>query len=70
MEVLKNECSIPDSVKMGDHCLKFEKDENLENFYVQKAIKELRESPERKKEALEELKRLISGKLSFHHNYE
>lgn len=63
MEVLKNKCP-PDSIKMGDYSLKFERDENLENFYVQKAAKELRETPQVKEEALKELKRLISGKSS------
>ena len=53
---------MEDSVKMGDYFLKFEKDEEFEKFYARKAADELGESPEIKKNAIQDLKRLLEGK--------
>ncbi|XP_065200308.1 alpha-tocopherol transfer protein-like [Planococcus citri] len=56
---------LEDAIKMGDYYLKFEKDDNLESFYKQKAAEELRETPEVKKNAIEELKRLLAEDSSI-----
>lgn len=49
------------SVSMGQYILSFEKNEDLENFYIEKAKEELRENSIIKEQALRELKKLISG---------
>jgi len=49
-------------VKMGSgHELRFEDDANFEESYKERAVNDLRETPERRAEALEELRRLIRG---------
>lgn len=51
-------------LKMGDFVLKFEKSESsLEEDYLRKAAEELRENPEIRMTALNELKELISSKF-------
>lgn len=55
-----------DCLKMGDFVLKFENNENsLEEDYLRKAAEELRENPEIRRTALNELKELISSKFSL-----
>lgn len=49
-------------VKMGsEYALRFEDNTNLEEVYTERAKNELGETPERRAEALEELRRLIRG---------
>lgn len=49
-------------VKMGsEYALRFEDNTDLEEVYVERAKTELGETPERRAEALEELRRLIKG---------
>lgn len=50
-------------VKMGSgYILRFEDSVELEDTYLERAEKDLGETPERRAEALEELRRLIRGK--------
>lgn len=53
-------------VKMGSgYSLRFEDDETFEETYQERAKNELGETPERRAEALEELRRLIRGKRNL-----
>lgn len=55
-------------VKMGSgHELRFEDDTNFEESYKERALNDLRETPERRAEALEELRRLIRGNANDKH---
>lgn len=57
-------------VKMGSgYLLRFEDDENFEEAYQERAKNELGETPERRVEALEELRRLITGKRNLSPNH-
>lgn len=46
----------------ADHKISLEFSEDFDEFYEQKALLELRESPEVVKEALKSLKKLLEGK--------
>lgn len=55
-------------LKIGKEEMKFEP-EDLDDTYKEKALKELRETPENMKQALEEIKELTAGKKYFKHNF-
>lgn len=57
-------------VKMGsEYALRFEDGTDFEEVYQERAKNELGETPERRVQALEELKRLIRGNARVHVQY-